>query len=206
MLSSIHPLGERARHNRWGVTVAVYCFGSTLGGAAGGAAISAVGAAIGMAWRPPAWLALGIVAAGCAAAAVADLSGPGWQLPSNHRQVNEDWLNRYRGWVYGLGFGVQLGLGLVTIVTTGAVYATALFAGVLGWAVTVPAGVLLGAVVGAAFGVARAVPLLLVGRVGNPEQLRDSHRGLAARAAVARRLTPAGLLVLAVVLGGRAIA
>ena len=34
------------------------------------------------------------------------------------RQVNEDWMARYRGWAYGAGFGLQLGLGVVTIVTT----------------------------------------------------------------------------------------
>jgi hypothetical protein len=206
MLSSIHPLGERARHHRWGVTAAVYCFGSTLGGASGGAALGAVGAAIGMAWRPPTWLALGIAAAGCAAAAAADLGGPSWRLPSNHRQVNEDWLSRYRGWVYGLGFGAQLGLGVVTIVTTGAVYATALLAVVVGSATTPWNGVLLGAAVGAAFGAARALPLLLVGQASDPGALRGVHRRLAARAPLARRLAPAGLLLVAVVLGGRAIA
>ena len=42
-------------------------------------------------------------------------------LPSMRRQVNEEWLNRYRGWVYGLGFGAQVGTGVLTIVTISAV-------------------------------------------------------------------------------------
>jgi hypothetical protein len=33
------------------------------------------------------------------------------------RQVNEDWLGRYRGWVYGSTFGFQLGAGLFTTTT-----------------------------------------------------------------------------------------
>ena len=32
--------------------------------------------------------------------------------------VHEQWLTRYRGWVYGVGFGAQLGFGLVTIITS----------------------------------------------------------------------------------------
>ena len=43
MLSSIHPLGERARHNRWSVTAAAYLLGSI----AGGTIVSAVAATLG---------------------------------------------------------------------------------------------------------------------------------------------------------------
>ena len=34
MLASIPPLGERARHNRWSVTVTAYVLGSVVGGLA----------------------------------------------------------------------------------------------------------------------------------------------------------------------------
>jgi len=44
MLASIHPLGERARRSRWGVTVTAYLLGSVAGGAGAGAALGAVGA------------------------------------------------------------------------------------------------------------------------------------------------------------------
>jgi len=44
MLASIHPLGERARHNRWIVTVTAYVVASTLGGATLGAAAGSAGA------------------------------------------------------------------------------------------------------------------------------------------------------------------
>ena len=113
MLTSISPLGERARGNRWSVTVGAYLLGSLLGGAAVGGLLGAVGQLL---LRP-----LPLVAAlVCLAAAVADLAG---LLPHGRRQVDDTWLTRYRGWVYGFGFGSQLGVGVVTIVTSAATYA-----------------------------------------------------------------------------------
>ena len=35
----------------------------------------------------------------------------GFRPPFFRRQVNEDWLPRYRGWLYGVGFGWQVGVG-----------------------------------------------------------------------------------------------
>ncbi|HEY1116633.1 MAG TPA: hypothetical protein VGE43_02945, partial [Acidimicrobiales bacterium] len=37
MLSSIHPLGERGKGNRFGITAGAFLVGATLGGAATGA-------------------------------------------------------------------------------------------------------------------------------------------------------------------------
>ena len=42
--------------------------------------------------------------------------------------MNEEWLTSYRGWVYGAGFGAQLGTGVVTIVTSPIVYGVVLLA------------------------------------------------------------------------------
>jgi hypothetical protein len=88
----------------------------------------------------------------------------GLRPPGPHRQVNEDWLHRYRGWVIGLGFGVQLGLSVTTIVTTAAVYSA------LAVAALVSPGVAL--LAGASFGFGRAVPLLAVRRAVDPMTLR----------------------------------
>src|SRR3712207_7302704 len=44
------------------------------------------------------------------------------RLPTTRRQVDPGWITLYRNQVYGLGFGFQLGLGVVTIVTTSATY------------------------------------------------------------------------------------
>jgi len=86
------------------------------------------------------------------------------RLPSIRRQVNEDWLRRYRGWVYGVGFGAQLGLGFATVVSLSAVYLT--FA-----AAFLSAGPLAGALVGGAFGMARGATLLTVAGVHRMDQL-----------------------------------
>src|SRR3954453_20692927 len=116
MLSSIHPLGERVRGNKWIDTAGWYVAGSTAAGAMTGALLGAVGAPL--ASRLSATVELVVVAAICALVVAGDIAaarGPALHPPGGRRQVNEDWLGRYRGWLYGAGFGVQLGLGMVTI-------------------------------------------------------------------------------------------
>src|SRR5947209_1997394 len=169
MLASIHPLGERARNRRWGVTVTAYVVGSTLAAALLGGGLGAVGRFLDLS---PLVTAVA-VAVLCGLGLVLDLHLGGLRLPSIHRQVDKDWLDRYRGWVVGAGFGFQLGLGVVTIVNTAAVYlafALALLAG------SVPAG----AVVGATFGLARSLAILGVARVRRPDQLRTALRRMQA--------------------------
>jgi sulfite exporter TauE/SafE len=167
MLGSITPLGERGRGRRWGVTVSAYALASAGGGAIAGAAAGAVGAAL-SAVAPPGgpsvlWVAAATVLAGAAVdGALAAHLVPSSVLLGPRRQVNEDWLGRYRGWVTGVGFGFQLGLGVATIVTTAAVYSLLVVAVLSGSPVT-------GAVIGATFGLARAVPVLAVGRVRSPD-------------------------------------
>ncbi len=169
MLSSIHPLGERARNNRWGLTAASYVLGSAAGGSALGAAAGLIGWGAWSLARPGHTVVGAIVLAACALCLALDAVGA--SLPTRHHQVDEDWLNRYRGWVYGAGFGFQLGLGVVTIVRTATVYATVALAFVTGSAAE-------GALIGAVFGLARALPVLAVRRVEQPHQLRQVHLSL----------------------------
>src|SRR5919201_92947 len=99
MLGSINPLGERGRRSKWAVTVAAFVSGSVAAGASAGLLLGAAGslaiARLSASVRTVALAA--IVAAGVAWEARA-----GRRLPGPSRQVNEDWLMRYRGWVYGL--------------------------------------------------------------------------------------------------------
>src|SRR5579871_5214858 len=117
MLASITPLGERGRGRRWGITAAAYVAGSLLDGTLAGALFGAVGTL----FVSPRALTIGLAAAIVVAAGAVDASR--LTIPGVHRQVNEDWLVRYRSWVYGGGFGFQLGLGVATFVPTAAVYA-----------------------------------------------------------------------------------
>ena len=152
MLASISPLGERARSSRWGVTVTAYVLGSVVGGATVGLLAAALGSLLPPSWRgsPAAGV---LVAAVLLAGLLLDLRVAGLRLPTWRRQVDEAWLGRYRGWVYGGGFGVQLGLGVVTIVTSATVYATVLLCALSG---SPPVGLALGTV----FGLVRALPVL----------------------------------------------
>ena len=100
MLASIHPLGERARGQSFVVTVAAYTVGSVVAAAALGAVLGALGAAV---VRRRRRRASGSASSRGAAVLAALVDRSGRRIPSWHRQVNEDWLTEYRGWVYGLG-------------------------------------------------------------------------------------------------------
>jgi hypothetical protein len=174
MLASITPLGERSRGFIWWHTATAFAIGAIGAGAAGGALVGALGAlALGHS-RP------GLVLAIVALAAAADLAGIA--PPSSRRQVNEDWLGRYRGWVYGIGFGGQLGLGVATIVTTAATYGAVALA-------FASASAALGGLIGASYGLVRAVSLLPGRRVADAPALMALHRRLAALRVPARRGT-----------------
>ncbi|GAA4348484.1 urease accessory protein UreH domain-containing protein [Angustibacter luteus] len=165
MLSSISPLGERARGARWGLTVTAYLVGSLVGGAVAGTLAAALGSALPASWRDSVAAAV-LVAIGVLVGLALDLRARGHGLPSWKRQVDEAWLTRYRGWVYGLGFGLQLGAGVMTIVTSSTVYAVLLLAA---WSGQLWVGLLLGLV----FGVARGLPILALHGVHSPG---DLHR------------------------------
>jgi hypothetical protein len=165
MLASINPLGERSRNSRFGITFVAYLTGSVAGGALLGGAAGGAGALARelLSWSDRA--TGGAVVVVCAVALLLDLGIGRLRLPTVRRQVNEDWLTEYREWVYGGGFGFQLGLGVVTIVTTATVYVTF---GLAFLTASLPAGL----VVGAVFGLTRASPLVLATRVHGPAQLR----------------------------------
>jgi hypothetical protein len=168
MLASINPLGERARGNRWRRTVAAYTLAAAASAAVVGAAVGGIGSLAGIGGRG-AIVALGAVAVG---AGLADMWAPG-RLPTTGRQVDERWLARYRGWVYGAGFGAQLGAGVATVITSATVYVWLVATLVSGSAAA-------GAVVGASFGIGRSLPFLTVAGIRAAPELRARLRRLAA--------------------------
>jgi hypothetical protein len=172
MLSSITPLGERGRNNRFAVAAAFFIAGSLLGGAA----IGFLAGGLGQLVSPIEPTAAAAVIAGLAlAGAAVDAHLGGLRLPTIKRQVDERWLQKYRGWVYGFGFGAQLGTGLATIVSSAAVY-------VMVAAAVLTRSVAAGTVIGLTFGLVRGASILLARRVASPDELRRFHRRLAANA------------------------
>ncbi len=190
MLTSISPLGERTRGNRWWLTVWWLSLGAVLGGAAIGAALGALGQAVAVSLGDVARLVL--LAGACALAAAWDMSSR--RLPGR-RQVNEDWLVAYRSWVYGTGFGLQLGAAVATVVNT-ALVPLFLLAALLAGETTA------GLVIGSVFGAARGASMALSSRVRTADDLRQLHHRLDLHADRARRLG-AGV---AAALGGAAAA
>ena len=166
MLTSISPLGERARGNRWPVTVLWLGLGAVVGGAVLGAALGGLGQIL-VAGRAGS-VRLVLLAVACASAAAWDLSGR--RFPGR-RQVNEDWLVAYRSWVYGGGFGLQLGAAVATVVNT-ALVPLFMLAALLAGETTA------GLVMGAAFGAVRGATVALGRRVRTPDDLRRLHRRL----------------------------
>ena len=198
MLSSITPLGERGRNMRWSHTVVWYVLGSLMGGVA----IGALSASLGLVFR------VSDVSGTVRLLAAAVFFTTGWAfdlgvfnrpLPSIQRQVNENWLPRYRGWVYGFGFGVQLGFGLVTITRTSTIY-SAIFASLLS------GSVLVGVAIGGWFGLLRAAPILLAHGLTTNEQLARFHLRLQSLDGAARRgVIPAPLIAIIALVGAAII-
>lgn len=188
MLSSIHPLGERGRRNNFATTAWAFVIGSVLGGASTGFVLGLAGAAwdrlmgpVGEQGRLVAVLVAGVIALGF------DLSGR--SLPSVERQVNENWLGEFRGWVYGLGFGVQLGAGVLTYITAAVI--------VLWLAAMLVVGSVPGAVlIGATFGLTRGSSIVFARSITTPERLVAVHRRLHRSVGRVRLLTRAALAAL----------
>jgi hypothetical protein len=183
MLTSITPLGERGRNSNWSVTVAAFLIGSTGAGALLGGGAGALGKLLGGSSLSSSIGLLVLIGAALIGAAL-DLGLGGLGLPTPARQVNEDWMRRYRGWVYGVGFGFQLGLGFATVVSASAVYLAFVAAALSG----APSS---GALIGATFGFVRAAAIFATLGADTPAKLISLGAGMerlrrpAARAAIA---------------------
>lgn len=187
MLSSIHPLGERARHNRWAVTVGAFTVGALVSGATVGFVLGAAGSMTLALDRNTLLLSTALVAL---VAGVLDLTGV--NAPGPNRQVNETWIGAFRGWVYGGGFGLELGLGFATYVVTWGVYATFLAAALTASAVA-------GALVGATFGIGRSLSIVAARYVDRPTRLTTFHRALGNAGPIVRSTSSATLTTLGLV-------
>ncbi|HAS12060.1 MAG TPA: hypothetical protein DCS55_16320 [Acidimicrobiaceae bacterium] len=193
MLSSIHPLGERGKGNRFGVTAGAFLVGSLLGGASTGTIAALVSIPVdALVSTTAATATIALVAVAAAA-----FERTGRSLPSVPRQVDENWLNEYRGWVYGAGFGFQLGAGVLTYITTAAVY-VALAAAVLAGHPLAALGIMV------AFGITRGLTLLPARSIASPQRLVEFHQRLH-RWSPAVRTTSTSVLAASALFAGAAL-
>ena len=185
MLGSISPVGEASRGQRWWLTATAYTVASLMAGASTGLLLGGLGAAIATVVEIGMVVRLAILGAVVLLGALWDSRLVPMPMPTVHRQVDERWLTTYRGWVYGAGFGFQLGTGVVTIVVSAATY-TMLAAALLTLS---PVG---GLIVGTTFGVVRSLPLLLTARLTTPARLYATTQRVTAAEPLAHRLTVVG--------------
>jgi hypothetical protein len=179
MLSTITPLSERAKGHAYRTTAAWFIAGAAVGGATLGAVMALMAeVAHGLGLSETALTTVALVAA--AVAAGSDTGVAGIRLPVHHRQVNERWLDHYRPWVYGAGFGWQIGNGLATYITSAAVYLMIALA-----ALTADPAAAFS--LGLAFGTMRGLAVLLTRRLTDPDALRTFHRRFTAAGPVAGR-------------------
>ncbi|MEO5840540.1 MAG: hypothetical protein ABIQ73_25320 [Acidimicrobiales bacterium] len=171
MLSQINPIAEAGRGRRFRRTAGWFIAGAvvggvTLGGASAGLAaiVDATGLGHGT--------ALAVAAVAALAAAAVDSRIFGFGPPFIRRQVNEDWLSKYRPWVYGGGFGWQIGVGFTTYVMTAAVPLIVVFA-------TLSASPWVAFALGVVFGLARGLTILLSAPLRTQSDLYAFHRRFA---------------------------
>jgi hypothetical protein len=190
MVSSLHPLGERARGNRWAVTISWFVFGSVAAGGLVGAVTAGAGGLVMSALGVPGWGGwLPVVLMAVAVGGVLDLVGV--RPPGPHRQVNENWIGTYRGSVYGVAFGAQIGSGLMTYIVTWGVYAMLLASFATGSAAA-------GALVGAVFGMGRSAAPLVAGWIDRPSRLTLVMEKMANSMGAVTAATSAGLALVGV--------
>jgi MFS family permease len=167
MLSTLTPLGERSRGHRYPVTVAWFVTGAIAGGAVLGGAMAALAALASLWSASPRGLAVAVVVAALLTIA-SDLRLGGFSLPTVPRQVDEVWTGRYRSWVYAVGFGAQIGVGVSTYVMTAAVYLMVVVA-------ALTRDPLVAVLAGTAFGAVRGLAILAGVRLTTPAAIRAFH-------------------------------
>lgn len=170
MLSTITPVTERSRGHRYGVTAAWFVLGAVAGGATLGIVTGLLAAGV----RATGWSSSTALAGAAALAALAawtDAGVFGARPPFFKRQVDDAWLSRYRPWVYGLGFGWQIGAGVTTYIMTAGVFLTIGLAALTG-------SPLVGFGLAVLFGLARGLAVLLSAGLATPGAMRALHRRL----------------------------
>ena len=196
MLSQLTPVGEASRGYHYRTTATWFVLGAVVGGATLGAVMAALAAAVSAIGATSTAL-LGIAAGLALLGAVLDSGVLGVMPPFFKRQVNEYWLSKYRAWVYGSGFGWQIGAGVTTYIMTAAVFVTIAFG-------ALTAGPIAALALGVFFGFVRGLAVLLTARSRSTSELFALHRRFDALGEPVRRAVIGVQLAVAAVAAGAA--
>jgi hypothetical protein len=179
-------LGRSFRYGIWSVMFFV-------GHAAGGAGIGALFGFAGAQPRQPMLVAAGLGVLCAIWATQEALSMPN-RWPQWQRQVQRRWLGRLPWELIALLYGLQLGSAIATRIKIRSTYAALMSAMAVGSPVE-------GALIMAAFGVARALPALAIGpSAGSPDQALRRAAEIDSHARLVTRANAAALGIAAVVL------
>lgn len=193
MLSSITPMTEAGRGNRFRTTAAWFLLGGLVGGLTLGGVAAGAGALVGLAdLSNEARIGIGAIAALLTASI--DFGLVGVDLPIFKRQVNDAWLRRYRSWVYGAGFGWQIGVGVATYIMTAGVFLVIALA-------VLTTSPWQAVAIGATFGLVRGSAVYLGRNATTPAALGKVHERLDEAGPLARDLAAWVQIAAAAVLG-----
>lgn len=167
MLSTITPIAEASRGHRFRSTAAWFVVGSIVGGATLGGLMAVLAVGIGL-LNPSPGAVLWIAGIAALLTAASDARVAGLHFPGHDRQVNERWLDQYRSWVYGSGFGWQIGVGLATYIMTAGLYLLIL----MGALIDQP---LVSVGIGVLFGFVRGLAVYLATNLTTRERLLTFH-------------------------------
>jgi hypothetical protein len=191
MLSQLNPLAERSRQQRYWLTATWFVIGAVAGGLTLAVGIAALALGVDALGMTSGWAA-GIAAVVTLLGAASDSRVLPWSPPFLRRQVNEDWLVRYRGWLYGVGFGWQIGTGVTTYIMTAAVFVMV----ALG---ALSASPVVAVVAAMTFALARGLVVFATARCDTFEKLAAFHRRFHALGPSVRRAVIAVQVVVAAV-------
>ena len=159
MVETITPVVHGGRASRWPLFLALHVAGAAVSAGVFGAALSGLGALLGAPWGAA---GTGLVVAAAALYLARELLGVGVPVPQLRRQVPDWWRTFFpfapAAFLYGLGLGV----GFLTYLTHGTLVVVAAAAFASGRP-------LLGAVLLAPFGIARAATAAVARRARTPE-------------------------------------
>lgn len=192
MLGTVTPLGERARGNRYSVTAGFLIVGAVIGGVTVAILVWMLRIAVGADPHPSTSLSILFVAS--LLAVLIDLKPGASSNLGLKRQVSEEWVYTYKGWAYGLGFGIQLGAGVLTIVSSAQILLALLAASI---APTL-GGV---AMIGGLIGVTRGAPVLMTSHVSSPDGLITLGRQVEAGRNAGHWVVVIGGALVSIVLG-----